>query len=130
MDGRTMLKILAAFVGVSICVSAALAADPLSRAVTGKSAVTVFRYSTGACASEDVPDAPARAVRDAAGNVHMFASHYVNRQMIGRSLTRLTHKCDVVCKMADEPTPENFNNRGWLASFYTGDGRTVMALVH
>jgi len=68
-----MLKILAAFGSVTICVNAALAADPLLIAVTGKSAVTVFRYSTDACAPEDVPDAPARAVHYAAGNVHMCA---------------------------------------------------------
>jgi len=37
-----MLKILAAFVGVTICVSAVLAADPLSIGVTGKSAVERF----------------------------------------------------------------------------------------
>lgn len=116
--------------GFLVCADAAQAVDPLTITVTGKSAVNVLTYTTDACSPEDVPDAPVRAYRDASGNVHVFATHYISRQMVGRSLTRLRRKCDVVFQAGDEPTPVNFNNREWLASFFTRDGRNVLALVH
>jgi hypothetical protein len=120
---------LSTIVAVLGLCSIAMAADPLTITVTG-SPVTVFQYTTDACWPEDVPDAPARAYRDVSGNVHLFATHNVNRQMLGRSLLRVKRECAVVFEAADEPTPEGFNNREWLASVYTMDGQNVMALVH
>jgi hypothetical protein len=128
--GPTFLAALA-FFGLSICThSPAVAVDLPSIAVTGTSAATVFRYTIDACSPEDIPDAPARAFRDATGNVHLFATHYINRQMIGRSLVDLMHHCDVVFEGADDPRPENINNREWLASFFTRDGQSIMAIIH
>ena len=54
---------------------------------------TVFNYTEDACSPIDIPDAPARAFRDAAGQVHLIASHYVTRAMVGPSLDAARHDC-------------------------------------
>ena len=90
----------------------------------------VFDWSTDACELEDVPDSPARAFRDSAGNVQLIASHYTTRRMTGRSLDALDHRCDVVMQSGQDPRPEQFDDREWITATYTADGRRVFALVH
>jgi hypothetical protein len=91
---------------------------------------TVFSWARDRCADEDIPDLPARAFRDASGRVQLNSAHYVNRRFIGPSLDRLAHPCDVTMMSGDQANPASFNDREWLASPYTADGRTVYALVH
>ena len=61
--------------------------------------VTVFRYATQACDEDDVPDAPARAIRVADDNVLLFSPHYCNRSFRPRpdlcpaELTRCLSRC-------------------------------------
>ena len=43
----------------------------------------VFDWTTDACEQENIPDAPARAFRDAAGNINLSISHYHNYRMLG-----------------------------------------------
>jgi hypothetical protein len=50
--------------------------------------------------------------------------------MVGTSLDRLDVRCDVLLGSDDDPRPWRFDDREWLASPYTEDGRTVYALVH
>jgi hypothetical protein len=90
----------------------------------------VFNWRRDACEPRDIPDAPARAFRDADNQVHLLASHYVSRQAIGPSLDRVKHRCTVVANSASDPRPEAFQDKEWLFSPYTLDGRTVFALVH
>ena len=91
---------------------------------------TVFDWNSAACEPIDVPDAPARALRDDRGRVQLYASHYVVRRFIGTSLDRLQHPCQVVMRSGFDPRPEAYDDREWLASPYTEDGRTIHALVH
>jgi hypothetical protein len=98
-------------------------------AVTGAQQ-TVFDWTSDACEPRDIPDSPARAFRDAAGNVELIASHYVTRRMIGPSLDAVDHQCEVVMGSAEDPRPEQFNDREWLTAPYTADGRRVFALLH
>jgi hypothetical protein len=90
----------------------------------------VFDWSRDACEPIDVPDAPARAFRDANGTVQLIATSYVNRRMIGPNLNDLTHPCDVVMQSGYDPDPAHFDDREWITSPYTEDGVTVFALVH
>ncbi len=90
----------------------------------------VFTWKTEACEPWDVPDAPARAWRGADGAVHLLASHHRARLMSGPTLDSLRHECRVVFEAAHDPAPEHVNDRGWLVSPYTLDGRTIHALVH
>jgi hypothetical protein len=79
---------------------------------------------------ETVFDYPARAFRDANGQVNLIAAHYVNRRFVGPSLNRLEHPCDVILRSGMSPDPAAYDDREWLAATYTRDGGTVYALVH
>jgi hypothetical protein len=90
----------------------------------------VFDWTTDRCDDEDVPDLPARAFRDADGNVHLFATHYIWRRAVGPTLDSLRHQCQVLHRFHGNPDPAAFDDREWLAATYTEDGRTIHALVH
>ncbi|MBA3384312.1 MAG: hypothetical protein H0T20_06630 [Actinobacteria bacterium] len=90
----------------------------------------VFDWTRDRCEPEDVPDLPARAYRDADGNVQLFATHYVWRRETGPSLDTVQHRCPVVHRFHGNGDPAAFDDREWLAATYTEDGRTIHALVH
>jgi hypothetical protein len=91
---------------------------------------TVFDWSRDACEPRDIPDAPARAFRDAAGHVQLIASHYVSRRLVGSDLDHLRHPCDVIMRSGYDPRPQGYDDREWIASTYTRNGKTIFALVH
>jgi len=91
---------------------------------------TVFDWSRDACEARDIPDAPARAFRDAAGRVQVIASHYVSRRLVGPDFDHLKHPCDVIMRSGYDPRPEDYDDREWIASTYTPNGKTIFALVH
>jgi hypothetical protein len=91
---------------------------------------TVFNWSTDRCEDLDIPDLPARAFRDAAGNVQLLAAHYINRRFIGPDLGSVKHDCSVIMQSAGDPNPADFSYHQWIASPYTTDGQTIYALVH
>jgi hypothetical protein len=90
----------------------------------------VYDWSRDRCDSADIPDLPARALRDSHGRIQILISHYVNRRLVGDSFDRLTHPCQVVMGSAGNPSAAAFADRQWLASLYTFDGKVVIALVH
>ena len=91
---------------------------------------TVFDHTEDACSPIDIPDAPARAFRDANGQVHLIASHYVTRAMVGSSLDTVRHDCRRLMVSDLDGDPARFDDREWITAPYTTDGRTVHALVH
>jgi hypothetical protein len=91
---------------------------------------TVFSWQRDACDRDDIPDAPARAFRDAGGTVHLLATHFVNREFTGASIDTVRRDCRIVMRGGEQARPELFDDRGWLAATFTADGRTVFALVH
>ena len=108
---------------------AGAAAPELALTAAGP-AEMVFRWRTDACAPDDIPDAPARAFRDEAGTVHLFAAHYINRALLGSSLDAVRPDCAVAFMGDKLDDPEKFDDRIWLAAFHTDDGRTIAALAH
>ncbi len=130
MAGRTM--------AVAIALAGPLALFPL---LVAKSAAAidlhvvggeemVFAWNRQHCETWDVPDAPARAFRDADGNVRLHISHFVTRAMTGPSLSEVSHDCAVVFRGGEKDEPQAYDDRLWLASFWTADGRTVHGLAH
>ena len=130
------------FTLIFAAISAAILAGPAARAASDPAPApavalavagpveTVFRWQTDRCAANDIPDAPARAFRDRAGTVHLFASHYVNRALVGPSLDDVRPDCAVAFTADKADDPEKFDDYVWLAAFHTDDGRTVAALAH
>ncbi|MFQ5592534.1 MAG: DUF6259 domain-containing protein [Anaerolineae bacterium] len=90
----------------------------------------VFDWTTDRCEDTDIPDVPARAFRDAQGQVQLIASHYVNRRMVGPDLDQLTHDCGVIMSSHFNSDPAQFDDHEWIDSVYTPDGATVFALIH
>jgi hypothetical protein len=58
--------------------------------------IAVFRHSSDACDPEDIPDAPARALRVADGSVALFAANQQNRVLRGADLLSVRPDCAVV----------------------------------
>lgn len=91
---------------------------------------TVFDWSKSACEPANYPDLPVRAFRDYRGRLQLLLSHYDNFRMTGPSLDRLTIYCRPVMLSPRDPDPRRFQDREWIASLFTRDGKTVWALVH
>ncbi len=90
----------------------------------------VFSWASMRCESWDIPDAPARAWRDAKGAVHLLVSHIRNRAMVGTDLDHLRQDCRTVYQGGAQDAPRLYDDRSWIASPYTLDGSAVYALVH
>jgi len=90
----------------------------------------VFNHKRDACDKEDIPDEAAHAFRDASGVVHLVASHHVNLAMVGPDLNHLHRDCKPLYK-AGEPdaNPADFDDMGWIESFYTTDGKNIHGIV-
>ena len=126
-----MIAFIIIFIGLAAWFPARAAAAPAELALTAAGpAETVFRWRTDRCAPDDIPDAPARAFRDATGTVHLFATHFVNRALVGRSLDEVRPDCAVAFMGDKVDDPEQFDDRIWLAAFHTDDGHTIAALAH
>ena len=131
-----LLSITAAFTVIAVLSYRLLHADeaePPSKlppvAIEGPEE-TVFDYTEDACSPIDIPDAPARAFRDATGQVHLIASHYVTRATVGPTLDDGRHDCRLVMKSDLDSDPAHFDDREWITAPYTTDGRRVHALIH
>lgn len=90
----------------------------------------MYEWQSMRCEDWDIPDSAARAWRDSQGRVHLIASHTNNRTMSGLSLDELHHDCRVSYRGAQRDQPARHDDRGWVASTYTPDGRHVFALIH
>lgn len=91
---------------------------------------TVFDWSKDSCELEHHADLPVRAYKDDDDQVHLLISNIVSRRMSGPDFDNLKMNCDPVLNSLDNPAPDAFAHKEWLASIYTGDGKTVHGLVH
>ncbi|WP_279478813.1 hypothetical protein [Aureimonas sp. SK2] len=90
----------------------------------------LFDHGRDACETWDIPDTPSRAFRDAAGTIHLFQSHHRARPLRGPDFASLSHPCAVAFEGGGRDDPASFDNRSWIASTFSPDGRTVHAIVH
>ncbi|WP_244471607.1 hypothetical protein [Methylobacterium sp. ARG-1] len=108
----------------------AAAEPPLSALTLVGPPAIVFKAGRDACDGADVPDAPARAFRDAAGAVVLFGMHYRIRALRGPDLDHLKLDCAVVLDSGEKPDPASYDDRSWITATWTEDGRHVAALLH
>ncbi len=94
--------------------------------------VKVYDWSSQKCEDNDITDEPARAFRDDSGKVQLMNTHHVNYRWIANTTldSTYTHPCTKTMSSSNSCTASNFNNKEWLASPWTPDGKTVYALVH
>lgn len=129
------LAVAALASALALCGAPAAGAEAQAPAPIGAVSIagreqTVFDWGRDACRPAEEPDLPARAFRDYRGRVQLLLSSYVNFRLLGRSLDRLRRDCRPVLRSPEDPLPQRFEDREWLASLYTTDGRDVWALVH
>src|ERR1700722_11227962 len=124
------LIVAAAALSLAVYFVTAQSEPPLVSVVPIGPAETVFRWSRDRCETIDTPDAAARAFRDREGTVHLIASHFVTREMIGASLDLARPRCDVAFASRLDRHYQSHQNHQWLSAVYTIDGQTVFGLVH
>jgi hypothetical protein len=90
----------------------------------------VFDWTFDRCESIDIPDAPARAFRDATGLTQLLATHYVSRRKVGFDLNGPRHSCVVLLSSQGNPDPAAYDDRLWITAPYTLDGQTIYSLLH
>jgi len=93
-------------------------------------AEVVFDWTVDRCEALDIPDLPARAFRDADGNVQLISAHLSSRRLIGPTLGEVARDCDPVMLSTHDGDPSMFSDNEWIASTHTEDGNTVYAVVH
>ncbi len=116
------LRYLVAFISLLIWLPGLAAGQELRSEV-------VFHHASQACETWDIPDMAARAFRDADDKIHLVATHFVNRALVGPSFDSLRKACDPIYVAGNRKNPAEFDDQGWLESFYTPDGKTVYALT-
>jgi hypothetical protein len=89
----------------------------------------LFDQATEACDGSDLPDAPARAFRNAAGEIVLFAPNFKNRALVGPDLAHLKRDCTVRFAASGNPDPALLDDRSWLHAFYTDDGVSIFAFA-
>jgi hypothetical protein len=110
-------------------IEAALAADPaIVISISGAEEV-VYKWQKDRCDDRFIPDAPARAFRDAGGLVHLIAAHYPNWEMVGASLDRVRPRCRILFQGSEDADIGRYDDRAWIEGTYTLDGQTIFALL-
>lgn len=90
----------------------------------------VFDWTTDRCNDEQIADLPARAFRDADGQVNLILSHYEAYAMRGPDFDNLTVDCTPIMESSRDSDPAQYNGHEWIGAVYAqGDG-TVHALLH
>ena len=134
VEGRLpACRIVLAFALVALGVAPAAHAYTFGAPAVGATgpAVTAFDWSTSdSCNDDDIPDQPARAFRNAAGDVVLIDTHHVVRRFVGSSLASVERDCAVIMSSGTKRDPALYDDREWLASTYTPNGTTVYGLIH
>lgn len=119
------------FVLLALTTSVRAAAEPpLSALTLVGPPTTLFKAGRDACDGADVPDASARAFRDATGAIALFGMHYRNRAFRGPDFDRLKLDCGVVLESGERADPALYDDRSWITATWTEDGKSVAALLH
>lgn len=86
--------------------------------------------SPGSCDPWDLPDAPARAWRDANKIVHLAASWATSRFGTGPTLSGAKHTCAVVYNSTFSGENSLYEDHEWILAPYALDDGSVFALAH
>lgn len=91
---------------------------------------TIFDWSEDSCDLEHHADLPVRAYKDENNQVNLIISNIKSRRMTGPDFDSLTMDCKPILQSVDNPAPDAYAHKEWLASVYTEDGKTIHGLVH
>jgi hypothetical protein len=125
------LYLASLLIAVSIvmsCIDPVLAVDsrPTLR-VAGPEEV-VFDDSRSDCSIRQLPDSPARAVRQANGEIVLFATFETNWYLIGPNWDSLGAVCKSAGHAAQNADPKAVDDKYWIQALHTLNGRDFIAL--
>jgi hypothetical protein len=80
------------------------------------------------CNLEQFPDSPARAIKEAGGEIVLFATFETNWFMAGPDWADLRPTCVSAGRGAENPDPRVTDDKFWIQALYTKNGRDVLAL--
>lgn len=126
---KIVIGLMAVLGGIAPVEAAASVEREAAITVVG-SRETVFDWSHDACERTNIPDLPVRAFRDDRQRTQLLLSHFDNFRMIGASLADMHVDCRPVMRSGMDGTARRYDDREWLASIYTRDGKRIWALVH
>lgn len=126
---KSLLATALALLTASASAHAQAPASALRLEIVGPAMPAVAGARPG-CDADDLPDAPARTIRLQSGEVQLYAPHFRNRVEAGPDLLRLRHHCHVVLQGGNQDDPAAYDDRAWIVSPWTPDGRTVWAVLH
>jgi len=80
------------------------------------------------CPIRQLPDSPARAVRQANGEIVLFATFETNWFLTGTNWDSLGANCKSAGHASQNADPEAVDDKYWIQALYTLDGRDFIAL--
>lgn len=89
---------------------------------------TLYNWSKDRCEDEFIPDAPARAIRRANGEIMLIATHRENWSLTGPNFRNLKPVCKSNLR-SSEVGPRIGTGLLWIQALFTENGRDVVALI-
>ncbi len=90
----------------------------------------VYNWQTDHCGPRELADLPARAIRNAEGQIELYVSSTTNYRLVGADFNSLTPDCNPVMTSDFERDPSRYSYAEWMGAPYTLDGNTVYAIIH
>jgi hypothetical protein len=84
---------------------------------------TLFDRKASKCATNIIPDSPARAFRRADGNVELIAPHYYDWMMVGKTLLTAQADCNQILDY--DVYHRTVPGQLWIQATYTEDGQRI-----
>jgi hypothetical protein len=88
----------------------------------------IFDDRRSTCQLRQLPDSPARAVRQADGEIVLFTAFENNWFMDGKNWADLKPDCASAGRGAENPDPNVVNDKYWIQALHTLDGKRFIAL--
>src|SRR5947209_14071662 len=94
----------------------AAVSDPAISARLSPQQKVMFRWASDRCGDDDIPDAPARAFRDADGVIHVLATHYENRAFTVLNGRPKRLDCRLVLDSPGDTDSAHYRDRRWITA--------------
>lgn len=127
---RVVRAVVTVLVGVLASTCAFAQPHPGLQIDLTSGSVSALQSPLPSCDTRDYPDAPARAIRLADETVQLYATDHDNRVNAGPDLVHLQHRCAIVYRGRGDNDPGAYDDRSWITSLWTNDGRTIWAVIH
>jgi hypothetical protein len=120
--------VLLAFTSAMPTGASAMADTPMLAIQNVSQEEVIFDSRRVTCGLEQFPDSPARAIREAGGEIVLFATFETNWFMAGPDWASLRPTCVSAGRGAENSDPRATDDKFWIQALYSKNGRDVLAL--